>query len=132
MSIRKTILIAEDNAAISHIYQRLCETYFDVNVLTAENGVKALKLVNNSNIDFILCDVMMPEMDGLELITRIRESDKNREVPIVMCTTLADQRTILQGIKSGANDILVKPVPQRLLLEKIIRYLNIEPIKKIS
>ena len=86
-------------------------------VIEAENGIIALeRLEKNPNIDIILMDVMMPEMDGLTAIRRIRAKQKYRNLPIIVLTAKAMKEDRVKAIEAGANDYLAKPVDNEKLL----------------
>lgn len=129
---KKTILIIEDNIAILNIYQKICEKRFDAFVVTADDGKKALKIVRERKVDLILSDLMLPEVSGFDVIRTLKSDPKYKDIPIVIISAVGDKGHVMLGIKAGANDFLVKPAPQRLIVDKISQYLNLEPKASIS
>jgi class 3 adenylate cyclase/CheY-like chemotaxis protein len=79
-------------------------------VVEAENGIQALQKVEEQIPDVILLDLMMPKMDGFEVCRRLKNYWKSAHVPILILTALSERKERLLGIKSGANDFLIKPV----------------------
>ena len=95
-------------ANVKLLEARLSAEYFDV--LTASNGMEALKICERAECDIILLDVMMPDMDGFEVARRIRESDGFAQLPVVMVTALSGKEDRLHAVEAGANDFLTKPI----------------------
>jgi signal transduction histidine kinase len=85
----------------------------------AKNGSEALDLANRILPDLILLDVMMPGMDGFEVCRRIRSAPRLAEVPIIILTALDDRASLVQGIESGADDFLSKPVDRQELNARV-------------
>lgn len=129
METKKTVMIVEDNHAILNIYQRIVEKTFDVFVVPADTGEAALEHVNVRKIDLILCDLMLPEISGFDVIKKLKSDPDKKDIPIVIISAVADKSLVFEGIKAGANDYLVKPAPQKLMIEKISKYLKMEPLK---
>ena len=101
------ILIAEDNPELLMIMQQLLKSYYRVYI--APNGVEALKIVHQKNLDLIISDVMMPEMDGYEL-TRTVKSDANYyHLPIILLTAKMQEEDEQEALEAGADEFLTKP-----------------------
>jgi len=102
----KKILVVEDEAhVVSFIKKGLTEEGYEVSV--AFDGKTGLKLALSNVFDFIILDIMLPEMNGLEVCKNIRNENKN--VPILFLTALGTSENIVLGLESGADDYLVKP-----------------------
>lgn len=83
-------------------------------VVEASNGVEAVEAYEAEKPDLVFMDITMPEMDGLEVLRRLRARDP--EARVVMCTALGQQSMVIEAIKSGARDFIVKPFqPDRVL-----------------
>lgn len=118
---RYLVLLAEDNHEVrSYIKQRL-EPYFDV--LEAENGVKAFELITTSLPDLVISDIMMPEMDGLELCSRIKQDIRSGHIPVIIITAKSMVMHIKEGFQCGADDYIVKPFNMDVLLYRICNIL---------
>ena len=102
----KKILVVEDEAhVVSFIKKGLTEEGYEVSV--AFDGKTGLQLALTNVFDFIILDIMLPEMNGLEVCKNIRNENKN--VPILFLTALGTSENIVLGLESGADDYLVKP-----------------------
>ncbi len=113
-----TILVVEDNPDMrAFISQLLRQKYSQV--LTASNGAEGLALLEEkaTSIDLIVSDVMMPEVDGLELLERVKMHSEWYSIPVIMLTALAAERDKLKALTIGVDDYLTKPfsVPELTL-----------------
>ena len=101
------VLIVEDNLELLMLMQQLLKSYYRVYI--APNGVEAMKIVQDKEIDLIVSDVMMPEMDGYELTRTIKGDANFNHLPIILLTAkkLAEDET--EGLQAGADDFLTKP-----------------------
>ncbi len=96
---------------------------------TAKNGLEAIEKAKTFTPDLILLDIMMPEMDGYETCSRLKEDALTRHIPVVMVTALADREAKIKGLEVGANDFLTKPVDTS---ELTIRTKNLLRIKEFE
>lgn len=94
-------------------------------VIQAEDGLDALKVLENNTIDLVLLDVMMPGMSGFEVCQRIREKHLSSELPVIMVTAKDQVVDLVQGLNIGANDYLIKPVSRDEMLARIKTQLNL-------
>jgi PAS domain S-box-containing protein len=108
MSAKTRILLVDDTPANLHALARALAHEYDLSIATS--GTSALALACKTAPDLILLDMMMPEMDGLETLRRLRQSDWGREIPVILVT--ADDRTETQvnALDGGADDFISKPV----------------------
>jgi len=87
-------------------------------IIGASNGLEALEVLAQNQIDLIVTDLNMPQMDGLEMSKTIRENEAYREIPIIMVTTEASEADKKMGLEAGVTTYLTKPfTPQKLLYE---------------
>ncbi|XYI02247.1 ATP-binding protein [Sorangium sp. So ce1128] len=101
------LLIAEDNPDMGAYLAELLGAEYEVELVT--NGREALARVEAQRPDVIVSDVMMPEMDGFELVSRLKKDAERRDIPILLLTARASHREAVQGIEGGADDYLSKP-----------------------
>ncbi|MBU2648825.1 response regulator [bacterium] len=94
------------------------------NVQDAENGVMALEKLEAEKFDLVISDWTMPEMDGLELLEKIKANENLKHIPVMMATAEADPDKILKAIKAGAATYIVKPITVRTLMTKIEKIFN--------
>lgn len=91
---------------------------YEVEVVT--DGLKAMKLLSKKNdFDIVLLDVMMPNMNGWDVLKEIRENENTRLLPIIMTTAISEEQKIVKGLKMGADDYIVKPFVLSTLLARI-------------
>ena len=105
----------EDNALIAS--EILLSRGFEVRV--ARDGPSALKSVHERRPDVVLLDIMMPAMDGMEVLERIRANPKNTGLPVILVTAKTQDADVLAGYKSGADYYITKPFTARQLLHGI-------------
>ena len=121
MNETKKVLIVDDSSIIRQSIRKYISEA-DVEIVgTAENGKIALDLFKKTNPDIVTLDITMPEMDGLTLLKKMMELNKNVKVMIV--TALADKSTGIKTIKLGAKSYLTKPFTEALLNDTLNRLL---------
>jgi len=121
---KKRILIVEDDSFVMDIYQtKLGQAGYEVT--GAGNGLEALKKMEEGTFDLILLDIIMPYMDGLEVLKKIKADEKNKNLPIILLTNLSQKEEVDKGLGLGANDYLIKShfTPSEVL-EKVKGYLE--------
>jgi two-component system, cell cycle response regulator len=112
------ILVVDDIPAnVKLLEARLLAEYFDV--LTAQDGFKALEIVQKTHVDIILLDVMMPGMNGFEVCERLKSDPRTAHIPVVMVTALDEPADRVRGLKVGADDFLTKPVNDLQLISRV-------------
>lgn len=112
-----TILLVEDNTSLrSYIEFILKERY---EVFGVENGLSALQFLEKRTPDLILSDIMMPEMDGFQLLEKLKSDPHRRHIPVVMLTARADVQDKLRALRIGVDDYLLKPFEEEELLARI-------------
>jgi len=112
------ILLVDDNPK----YLEDVLPYYGYEVITAENGHEAMKILTDSkgsNTDLVLLDVMMPEMNGWETLKQIRKTDGIKDIPVIMVTAVNEDQKMITGLKTGADDYIVKPFILPNLLARI-------------
>lgn len=114
------ILLVEDQQEIRDIVEKYLHNE-GYDVLVAEDGFEALNLFNKHTVHLVLLDVMMPGIDGFEVLTEIR---KVSEIPIIMLTAKQEEIDRIKGFKFGADDYVVKPFSARELMLRIKRLLK--------
>ncbi len=122
------VLVVDDRPAnVKLLEARLVAEYFDV--VTAEDGFKALDICDQEQVDIILLDIMMPGMDGFEVCERLKANPKTAHIPVVMVTALDQPSDRVRGLKAGADDFLTKPVND---LQLIARVKSLVRLKAVS
>lgn len=118
----KVLVIEDDINVRSNIHQLLEESGYDVR--SAENGLEGLKAVKKDLPDVIICDIMMPEKDGYQVLQEISADPETAAIPFIFLTAKAEVSDIRYGMQSGADDYLLKPFTSAELLKAIELRLN--------
>ncbi len=112
------VLVVDDVLAnVKLLEARLTAEYFEV--ITAMNGVEALKICEEGHCDIVLLDVMMPGMDGFEVCRRLKSDPRTLHIPVVMVTALEQPSDRVKGLQAGADDFLTKPVNDIALVTRV-------------
>ena len=114
---RERILVVDDNAEMRWYLQRLLRGRWQVD--TAPNGVAALHQIRRQIPDLIVADIMMPQMDGLELVRRLHSETSTAQIPVLFLSARAGEEASVHGLRAGADDYLVKPFSRHELLARI-------------
>lgn len=110
-----SILVVDDNPLIVNVLKSLLQSE-NYQVFPSSNGKEALDVLAQKNVDVIICDVMMPKMDGYELHKQVRNKAELSHIPFLFLTALGDESEVLHGKETGADDYVVKPFDPRNLL----------------
>ena len=116
------VLVVDDEEDIAEVIQDRLEAY-GFAVVTAGNGLEALKKLSMEKFDGIFLDVKMPEMGGIEALEEIRKRD--RKIPIIIITSSSTKESALEAMAKGANDFVLKPFEWEELKAKIEKVYNI-------
>lgn len=128
--MKKTILLIEDNAEVRENTAEILELS-NYKVLTAENGKIGVDVAKKSKPDLIICDIMMPEMDGYGVLFMLGKDPETSGIPFIFLTAKAEKSDIRKGMELGADDYLTKPFDEMTLLSAIeIRLKKNEIFKK--
>lgn len=117
------ILVVDDSRIMRNIIKNTLRYLHqpDDEYLEAADGAEALEVLMHNHVDLLLLDWNMPRLNGLELVKKLRNTDQFVNLPIIMVTSEAAKYNVIEAIKEGVNDYLVKPVTERGLLSKIKR-----------
>lgn len=121
----RTILIVEDDDNLVKHYSRILASN-SYAVLIAKTGTEALQLIENSAVDLIILDIILPDSSGIEILKKIRSdpSPLIRDIPVILTSVILDPKTKVEGIENGADDYLVKPVNHAEMLARIRAHLR--------
>ncbi|HMP29448.1 MAG TPA: response regulator, partial [Saprospiraceae bacterium] len=112
-----SILIVDDNDGIRQYLSTLLMTTYKI--IEAKDGFEALEVVNEKYPDIIVCDVMMPKMDGIQFCKRIKKNISTSHIPIILLTARTAEIYQLEGLQTGADDYITKPFNPEILKTKI-------------
>jgi len=123
-----TILIVDDNQQNVELLQAFLEA-LPVHVITAADGIEALRKVENHNPDLILLDIMMPRMSGFQVCRKLKSDPKTKDIQILMVTALNELGDIEQASECGTDDFVSKPVNKFELLTRVKSLLRVRHLK---
>jgi two-component system, chemotaxis family, chemotaxis protein CheY len=116
----KTVLVVDDSRIMRNIVKN---TFATMNIpcqfVEAGNGKEAFQQLESQQIDLVLLDWNMPELSGLDLLKTIRAMDKYKALPVIMVTSEAARYNVIEALKNGATDYIIKPVNEKNFREKI-------------
>ncbi|HMF76461.1 MAG TPA: response regulator [Bryobacteraceae bacterium] len=120
------VLIVDDSAAIRKILVRvLGQANLPIGeIYEASDGLEALTIVAANDVSLILSDINMPNVDGLELLTRLRGTPKWKQLSVVMITTEGSQAKVLEAVQLGARGYVRKPFTADQIKEKVLACLK--------
>lgn len=114
----KKIVLIEDNLQVRENTAEILELA-NYEVLTAENGKLGVELINKELPDLIICDIMMPELDGYGVLHIISKNNKTAHIPLIFLTAKAEREDLRKGMNMGADDYLTKPFDESELLDAV-------------
>lgn len=120
---KATVLIVDDEPFNIEVLEQAMEEN-DYRVLTASNGKEAWEKIQSDEPDLVLLDLMMPVMDGFEVLAKVKDDPMLRNIPIIIVSAEQDSKNVVKGIKQGAEDYLTKPVDPAQFLKKVKEFLG--------
>ncbi len=115
------IILADDNADMREYVRHILGPQFDVEAVS--DGQQALEAVQRQVPDLVLTDIMMPRLDGIGLLNRLRSNPATVSIPVVLLSARADEESVVEGMESGADDYLMKPFSARELVARVAGHL---------
>lgn len=115
-----TVLVVDDSRIMRNIVKN---TFTSLNIpcqfLEASNGKEALYQLEKNEVQLVLLDWNMPELSGLDFLKKVRLQDRYKDLPIIMVTSEAARYNVIEALKNGATDYIIKPVNEKNFSEKI-------------
>lgn len=121
--MKESILLIEDEIELQQNLKEILE-YNGFSTVTADNGQEGLLKLDKHKVDLILCDIMMPVIDGFQFLRNVRSQPRFKFTPFIFLSAKASKEDKSKGVLEGADDYLVKPVSSRTLLRAIDGVLN--------
>ncbi len=118
------ILVVDDFATMRKVVRNLLKQGGYENIVEAEDGISALRVLKSSKIDFIISDWNMPNMTGIELLKTVRADSEIAKTPFLMVTAEALQDNVIAAVKAGVSNYIVKPFTAEVLNEKIAKIME--------
>ena len=122
-----TILIVDDDVRNLKLLEGMLFS-IKCELIKTTNGIDTLNIVDKTNVDLILLDVMMPDMDGYEVCRQLKSSEATRLIPVVLVTALDDTEARIKGIEVGADDFITKPPNKMELLARTKSLINLKKL----
>lgn len=113
----KCILVVDDSITNLKCVESILKDFYKL--ILVKSGEQALRYLENSSVDMVLLDVLMPEMDGFRVLERMRGLEKNKEVPVIFLTGDLDEESEKRGFELGAADFIEKPIVPEALRKRI-------------
>jgi len=118
VSHKQTILVVDDEQDLLDLIEyNLQKEGFDV--LKAEDGVEGIEMAREHKPNLVLLDIMMPKMDGMEVVERMRDDSDLKRIPIIFLTARGDEKTEVEGLDKGGDDYITKPISTTKLISRI-------------
>ncbi len=119
LNTKMKVLVVDDFATMRRIIKNILRQIGFTNIVEADDGSTALPILEKDNIDLVITDWNMPKMSGLELLKAIRSNPNLKDTPVLMVTAEALKENIIEAVKAGVNNYVVKPFTAQTLQEKI-------------
>jgi two-component system chemotaxis response regulator CheY len=117
--IKMKILVVDDFSTMRRIVKNLLKQIGYVNIEEAEDGAQAYAKLKTGGFGFVVSDWNMPNMDGLELLKKVRSDSDLKDIPVLMVTAEAEKDKVITAIQAGVNNYIVKPFTGEVLKEKM-------------
>ena len=125
---RPRVLIADDNPDLRRYLTTLLASQFDVEAVS--DGTAALAVTRERRPDLLISDVMMPGLDGYQLLEAVRSSAETQDLPVILLSARAGEEAAIEGLEAGADDYLPKPFSGRELLARVRAHLDLSTLRR--
>lgn len=124
------VLAVDDSKTIRKIVSKAFSTY-DCEVLEAENGIEGLSIASREKPDLIVLDITMPVMNGVEMLGKLKGQSDLKDIPVIMLTAESGKDNVMQIVKMGVRDYMVKPFKGEQLIERVTKILTLQ-LKEVA
>lgn len=118
------IFVVDDFTTMRRIIKNILRQLGFNNIIEADDGSTAWKVLNEDSVDFVISDWNMPIMTGIEFLKKVRESEEFGDLPFLMVTAEAQQENIIEAVQSKVSNYIVKPFTPETLGQKIDKIFN--------
>ena len=126
-----TVLIVDDVPTNVMLVQAILKKE-GYRLLTCDSGAKALRLAHDKHPNLILLDIMMPEMDGYEVLQHLKSNPDTNDIPVIIMSALSDMQSIVKGYQLGATEYVTKPFQREELVKRVAHRFELFSIKRIK
>lgn len=120
----KSVLVVDDSAFIRNLVISALKTINITHIKEAADGRQAYAVLQNKRFDLIICDWHMPELNGIDLLKKIRSDERLKKIPFIMLTSDVTTENVKEAITAGVDEYLTKPFRTDPLIEKVLRLLG--------
>ncbi len=124
MDLNMKVLVVDDFATMRRIVKGVLKELGFKNVIEAENGKAALSELKKEEIGLVISDWNMPEMTGIDLLKAVRANDQYKELPFIMVTAEGQKNNVIEAVKAGVTNYIVKPFTPETLRQKLEAVFN--------
>jgi two-component system chemotaxis response regulator CheY len=118
----KTVLVVDDSRIMRNIVKNtFMEMKIPCQFLEAANGIEALQHLQLNTVNLVLLDWNMPELSGIDFLKQVRAIKQYQDLPIIMVTSESAKYNVIEALKSGATDYIIKPINEKSFREKLSR-----------
>jgi two-component system chemotaxis response regulator CheY len=121
MDLNMRVLVVDDFATMRRIVKNVLKQIGFTNIVEADDGTTALRVLKENQIDLIISDWNMPKMTGLDFLKTVRGDESTKDVPFVMVTAEAQKDNVLQAVQAGVSNYIVKPFTADTVKEKLAK-----------
>ena len=118
------VLVVDDFATMRRILKNILKQLGFKNLVEADDGTTAWDVLEEQKIDLVLADWNMPKMTGLELLKKVRASEKHKNLPFLMVTAEAQKQNVIEAVQAGVSNYVVKPFTAEAISEKLEKILK--------
>jgi CheY-like chemotaxis protein len=126
------VLIVDDDDTNLRLLKGILQGKFSFEIIEAKNGKLALEMIYSQKPFMVILDVMMPEMDGIQVLEEIRKNEETKDLPVIICSAVSEKSKIVTLFNQGIVDYILKPIKPILLVNKIKEYLRVYLAKVMS
>jgi two-component system chemotaxis response regulator CheY len=119
INLNMKVLVVDDFATMRKIVRNILKQIGFTNIVEADDGANAMEIIKNEKVDFVVTDWNMPNMTGLELLKNIRAEDRAKDVPVLMVTAEGLANNVVDAVKAGVDNYIVKPFTAETVQAKI-------------
>ena len=119
----KTVLLTEDNEDLVELIQFHLEKE-GYRVLVAKNGTKAIRYLKDTPINIVILDLMIPEINGLEVLTYMKKQPRLKDIPVIIESAKSEDVDVVKGLEMGADDYVTKPFSPKVLMARLKKVLS--------
>ena len=119
MDFGMKVLVVDDFATMRRIVRNILKQLGFTNIVEADDGTTALEIMKTDKVDLVLCDWNMPKVSGLDLLKQMKADSDLKNIPFLMITAEAQKQNIIEAVKTGVSNYIVKPFTADTIAEKL-------------